>query len=262
MHEYAMISKKIADVLLCSGNGDSVRRGCPKSCVHALTIRNSHQSTAFNMNLSFDNSAAPLPLVPQESLSYEDIASLELLRFTSSTFEELILDESEKMHTNDNIEPTKLDVLCGRDKVSYGHVGNRRFRVIISTRSAEYQNCTSRDQKTRITHEIIKGIRECGGRFLKINYKTGMYEDVGDEYAHEKVSHALRSAKDPARKKAPRKKRKVVRKPPTQQETKAFEFMFIEQQRIFQELVAEQQTIEDMSMRQGEWQENEGFIGV
>ncbi len=238
----------------------SVRCGCAELAILRSQIRNSLQSKSSDMNLSSDILPAPLPLAPQESLSYDDIAPLELLRFTSSTCEQ-ILDESENMDANDNIEPTKLDVLCGRDKVSYSHVGNRRFRVIIAMRHAEYKSCTTRDQKTRITLEIIKGIRDCGGRFLKMNYKTGMYEDVGDEYAHEKVSHALRSAKDPARTKAPRKKRKVVHKPPTPQENKAFKFMFTEQQRIFQELLEEQQAVEDMSMRQGEWQ-NEGFIGI
>jgi hypothetical protein len=103
-----------------------------------------------------------------------------------------------------------------------------------------YQSCSSREAKTRITDEIIKEIRKCGGRFLKLNEDTNTYEDVGDEYAHEKVSHALRSAKDP-KKKAPRKKRKIVRKPPTPQENKTFEFLYTEQQRIFQELLAAHQ---------------------
>ena len=124
-----------------------------------------------------------------------------------------------------NIVPSRLDVLCGRDKVAYSHVGNRRFRVIVSMNRERYQSCKPREAKTRITTEIIKSIRESGGRFLQKNETTGLYEDAGDDYAHEKVSHALRSAKDP-KKKAPRKKRKVVRKPPTQEENRAFEFMY------------------------------------
>ena len=133
--------------------------------------------------------------------------------------------------------------------VAYSHVGNRRFRVIVSMNRERYQNCKSRDAKTRITTEIIKSIRESGGRFLQKNEATGLYEDVGDEYAHEKVSHALRSAKDP-KKKAPRKKRKVVRKPPTPGENKAFEFMYREQQQIFQSLLAEDEAAESVETRQ------------
>lgn len=212
------------------------------------------------MNLSLDN-IAPTPLESHDTLSYEDVAPL--LRFTSSSSGKFLFhDEPTKMDdtTNDEIVPDKLDILCGRDKVSYSHVGNRRFRVIVAMNRERYQSCTSRDAKTRITDQLIKDIRGCGGRFLKMNEETKTYQDVGDECAHEKVSHALRSAKDP-KKKAPRKKRKIVRKPPTPQENKAYEFLYREQQRIFSELMAEQQAVEYIGTRPQQWQ-TEAIVGV
>jgi hypothetical protein len=202
------------------------------------------------MNLSLDTTPAPLPLVPQETLSYDDIAPLELLRITSSTFTKLVVGDDHKdppmMSANDiclNNSPTNVDVLLGRERESLNHVGNKRFRVMVALNRTQYQNCTSRDGKTRITTKLINEIHECGGRFLKKNDQNGEYEEVSHKDAHEKVSHALRQAKDLHSKKGPRKPRKIVRKPPTPQENKAFDFMFVEQQRIFQELLAEQYAV-------------------
>jgi hypothetical protein len=203
------------------------------------------------MNHSVDITPAPLSLVPQESLSYDDIAPLELLRITSSTFTKLVLDGDDykdplKLPTvsmSPSNSPTKFDVLLGREKESLNHVGNKRFRVMVALHRNQYQSSTTRVAKTCITTKLINDIHDCGGRFLKKNEITGEYEEVNHKEAHEKVSHALRQAKDPSAKKAPRKPRKVVRKPPTPQENKAFDFMFVEQQRIFQELLAEQYAI-------------------
>ncbi len=76
------------------------------------------------MNHSVDITPAPLSLVPQESLSYDDIAPLELLRITSSTFTKLVLDGDDykdplKLPTvsmSPSNSPTKFDVLLGREK--------------------------------------------------------------------------------------------------------------------------------------------------
>lgn len=207
------------------------------------------------MNLSHDIHNTTHPLEAQSSLTLEDIAPLLRLSASPPTA------ASRKTMNNDDIIPDKMDILCGRDKVSYSHVGNKRFRVIVEMNYQKYQQCSTREAKTRITDEIIQGIRECGGRFLRKNEYTGMYEDVGDAYAHEKVSHALRSAKPKS--KAPRKKRKVVKKPPSPQENKAFEFIFREQQKIFQEMVAGQVVMDKVQTQAWQPQEEEVYaVGV
>lgn len=189
------------------------------------------------MNLSSD--LAPTPLTSQETLSFEDIAPL--LRINSCSGKTLFHDDDANCHEKtSDIVPTNVDILLGRDKVSYSHVGNKRFRVVVAMNRERYQSCGSREAKSKITAEVIQSIRECNGRFLKLNPKTKTYEEVGNDVAHEKVSHALRSAKDP-KTKAPRKKRKqIAPKPPTPQENKTFEFMFREQQKIFQQMLGEQ----------------------
>ena len=128
------------------------------------------------------------------------------------------------------------DVLCGRDKLSYAHVGNKRFRQIIAINREAYQTAPSRENKTSITCDIGNMVREYGGRILKVDDATGEWVEVGDSYAREKVSHALRSAKDPNR---PRiKKRREIRKHvPSPEEDVLFGEALRDQQRIFQVLI-------------------------
>eukprot|EP00980_Cylindrotheca_fusiformis_P031325 scaffold26176_cov117-Cylindrotheca_fusiformis.AAC.1 len=131
---------------------------------------------------------------------------------------------------------TSTDVICGRDKLSHAHTGNRRFRHIIEMNRLSYQNATNREEKTKITCQVVESIRSCNGRFLKLDEKTGEWFDVGDIYAREKVSHALRSAKDPNRPRI-KKPRKVTEHVPSAEENALFGEAFEEQQKIFQALV-------------------------
>lgn len=151
--------------------------------------------------------------------------------------------DGDDAHSDDGetIVPRRFDIICGRDKISHSHVGNKRFRTIIEMNRERYQTAPSRDDKTRITFEIVSMIRSCqpGGRFLKID-DTAAWKDVGDEYAREKVSHALRSAKDPNRKKS-RRKRKTFVKPHSDEENSVFAALLEDQQNIFQRLVAEEE---------------------
>jgi hypothetical protein len=166
-------------------------------------------------------------LEPQETLSFEDIACL--LR-TSSENEKMLF--SEDSPSSDHMIPRNVDVLCGKDREAYAHVGNKRFRVMISWYRNKYQNAKSREEKTRINKEIVSTIRECGGRFLKKDCNTNIWYDVGDEYAHDKVSHALRNTRDP-KKKCKKKKQKVPNQPLTPEEDHAFQTLLETQQRIY-----------------------------
>jgi hypothetical protein len=133
----------------------------------------------------------------------------------------------------------RTDVLCGRDKLSYAHVGNKRFRHIIAMNREAYQTAApSRAEKTSITSETIAMIRASGGRFLKLDEITGEFQELGEYYIHEKVSHALRSAQDPNRRRL-KKRREVQKYIPTSEEDALFQETWREQQRIFQSLVSQ-----------------------
>lgn len=205
------------------------------------------------MNLPLDT--YPTPLEPQATLSFDDVAPFLRLGSTNTN----PINYSHEQAHDKVISPSKHDILCGREKTSYGHIGNKRFRAIIADNFERYQSCRTRSGKSIITDEIIKIIRNHGGRFLRKDTSSDLYVDVGHDYAHEKVSHALRSAK-PKTTKPRKRKERYVRKPPTQQENEAFEFIYREQQRIFQELLYEQSPYD--SLGGTAWQTTDRVIGI
>jgi len=89
-------------------------------------------------------------------------------------------------------EPRPTDVICGRGKMTASHPANRRFRELVDSHKAAYQNSKRRDEKTRITCELVDKLRG-EGRFVLFDPNTKLWHEVSEEYAREKVSHSLRS---------------------------------------------------------------------
>lgn len=90
------------------------------------------------------------------------------------------------------IVATQLDVLCGRDKVSFNHAGNRRFRQLISSHLHLYNAAPTRKKKTKVVISVVEKIRASGGRFLKYNKSTSEWYEASEKTCREKVGHALR----------------------------------------------------------------------
>jgi hypothetical protein len=82
------------------------------------------------------------------------------------------------------------DVLCGRHKLAFNNIGNRRLRVTVSLSLERYLAKPSRQDKTLVIFSIVKLIQESGGRFLK--WKKDRWIELGEKQAREKVGHALR----------------------------------------------------------------------
>lgn len=91
-------------------------------------------------------------------------------------------------------QPGCFDVLCGRGRKCFFHEGNRRFRDIVSAMVPEYTDATSKMEKGMILSSIVEGIRDKAdiGGFLKKDLETGLWYEVGDLFAREKVSQAFR----------------------------------------------------------------------
>lgn len=177
---------------------------------------------------------------PEQTISCGDVMTSAP---SSSWFGKVHFGDNAKLC--DDFSPNKFDIICGRDRQAFNHTGNRRFRVIIKIHRARYQACKTRDEKSKITDEIIDSIQEkC--KFLKYDDTTKLWSEVSREYAHEKVSHALRSAKDPSMKK-PRKKR-AVRKTYTPQEDETFRQLLAAQQQIFQGYFRDETPAAEFSM--------------
>lgn len=138
--------------------------------------------------------------------------------------------------TSDHCIPTPNDVICGKDRMVISHVGNKCFRRMIEMNRVAYQTASSRRTKTEITRAIEDMIRGFGGRFLKLNEKTGRLEELSGTEAHEKTSHALRSAKDKSR--TPRRQKRIVAKcNPTPVEEERFETALEFQKRKYELLL-------------------------
>ena len=57
-----------------------------------------------------------------------------------------------------------------------------------------YLKC-NKDDKTKLSKDIVNAVRSLGGRFLELGHFTGVYEDVGDKRACAKTCQALREGK-------------------------------------------------------------------
>ncbi|CAB9507083.1 expressed unknown protein [Seminavis robusta] len=87
------------------------------------------------------------------------------------------------------------DVLCGRSKASFNHVGNRRFRSIVSGALDEYHQATSKWAKSMVATKLVGMINADGGRFLKQRKDSGEeWFELSTQEAKAKVSHAIRDA--------------------------------------------------------------------
>lgn len=108
-----------------------------------------------------------------------------------------------------------FDVLCGKDYRD--HPGNKLFKELVQQNCKEYQDASRRDEKAAITVRIMNEISEKGGYFLTPysnddGSNPNEWVKADDKDVRDKVSHALRSAKDPNCQ-AIRKRRKTVAKP-------------------------------------------------
>ena len=82
------------------------------------------------------------------------------------------------------------DVYCGRGSLCFNHIGNRRFRMIVSANLGRYSSALTKTDKTSIIYEVVDYIRSTSphGGFVKKDIESGRYYEVGDFLA---VSFAL-----------------------------------------------------------------------
>jgi hypothetical protein len=87
-----------------------------------------------------------------------------------------ILPESYRLHD--------FDVVCGRGRTCFNHVGNVRFREVVSSHLQRYMEATTKPDKTSIICNIVDYIRQtsptAGGGFVKLDKITSRYYEVGD----------------------------------------------------------------------------------
>ena len=95
------------------------------------------------------------------------------------------------------VVPGPMDIVFGRDALARAHLGNLRFRKIIHDRQERYDHAASHDERSVIAADIVLGIKESGGRFLKLEKASWIV--VNDETARDKVTNAFRSRRSDRR---------------------------------------------------------------
>jgi len=91
--------------------------------------------------------------------------------------------------------PRTYDVLCGKDKTYNKHAGNRVFRETIVAHQDAYAASQTKQNKMQITKNIVSSMQDqYGTRFVKLSAETGQWEEISNQVARDKVSHALRFA--------------------------------------------------------------------
>jgi hypothetical protein len=93
------------------------------------------------------------------------------------------------------VEVSENDVLLGKQRDAFNHIGNRRFRSLINANWERYNSSKGRCERTTIVVSIVNFLREERKvRFLKRDKATGRWYVVPDCIAREKVGHAIRDA--------------------------------------------------------------------
>lgn len=109
--------------------------------------------------------------------------------------------------------PKENDVLCGKDKTYNKHPGNQKFRERIEASVEKYQQVKTKQDKMRFTRDFVHSMRtDYNTRFLKrITLDNNIaacgdsddkyaWQEISQQMARDKVSHALRFAAKSKRK--------------------------------------------------------------
>ena len=90
-----------------------------------------------------------------------------------------------------DFEPSNWTVICGRGKDNYSSIGNKRLKVLVDTKLPQYQQASTKIQKSLIVSELVDTIHEAAGDsgFVKRDPATNRWVVVSEETAREKVSN-------------------------------------------------------------------------
>ena len=132
---------------------------------------------------------------------------------------------SKQMHQSDDasilpewFKPCDKDVICGWARQNHHHrkfrrqlsrlqadtksqahrplslAGNKRFRQLIDDFAPKYVEATTKLEKTQVIATVIDRVRadSPNGGFIKKDFYTGRWYEIGNEKARDKCGHAIR----------------------------------------------------------------------
>jgi len=92
----------------------------------------------------------------------------------------------------EDFEPNEHSVLCGRGNEYTNFVGNQWFRTLVTERLQRYSQARSRAEKSNIVQEVFNEVRNSGGIFARFDQKEGVWFEVRDGEARDKVGSQFR----------------------------------------------------------------------
>jgi len=100
------------------------------------------------------------------------------------------------------------DVVCGWARQHHRHAGNQRFRQVVEWTAPKYVEAKTKVDKTQVIASVVQRIRResPGGGFVKRDFHSGRWYEIGDDKARDKVGHAIRRVIDEAKKKKKQRK--------------------------------------------------------
>lgn len=104
----------------------------------------------------------------------------------------------QKAETRATPDPEPQDVLFGRLKNNGGNMLMRKFVLQM----LDEHKASNKTKKTEITDLVISEIRKTGGRFLRQDEETGLWEEVSHTEANRKIAHIFRNIRRPSRAKS------------------------------------------------------------
>merc|ERR1711907_764283 len=142
----------------------------------------------------------------RETVSDTDLKSLRLMLSKASSNNNNNSPKSKNNSGRIYVEnPSDNDVLFGRGGRSNHHPGNARYRTEVERLSTTYKSTTSKPERLQMTKALAATIRASGGRFLQ-KERNVWYVVDNEEVVLKKVHQALRENRDPAKRKAKRKR--------------------------------------------------------
>ena len=75
------------------------------------------------------------------------------------------------------------------------HVGNKRYRQVVSEMKNMYRSTEAKTVKTDLSRAIVDHVCSYGGRFVKKDEASGKYYLLTKAEARKKTSQALRETK-------------------------------------------------------------------
>jgi hypothetical protein len=155
--------------------------------ISALDNLNHTDRTPFNFNDFWGNTTSNSMAAPATATTTTPSDQCDNQLFLSIT------QQLAHQLVNNNL-PNEFDVICGKGKFAYNHLGNMLFRQIVLERLDLYSTATTKMEKTLVVTDIMTCVRMSGGDFVKKASKAKDFQRVSERAAREKVGQQIRDA--------------------------------------------------------------------